>query len=138
MQNASTVGHPNGHALGLTRYRAVVLEVLRSSHNHPTAAEVFRKVRRRTPGVAYATIYNALNWLTRNGLVNELQFGDEASRYDPITRRHDHLICTRCGHLQDSFLELPNRCWSRAARRSGFRVQRYRLEIFGLCRSCSR
>jgi Fe2+ or Zn2+ uptake regulation protein len=53
----------------LTRYRKTVLQVLRSNHNHPTAAEVFRIVRRRRPGVAYATIYNALNWLERGGLI---------------------------------------------------------------------
>jgi Fe2+ or Zn2+ uptake regulation protein len=115
-----------------------VLEVLRSSHDHPTAAEVFRRVRRRRPGVACATIYNALNWLRENGLVAELKLGDEASRFDPITERHDHLVCTRCGKLVDSFVELPQSCWEEAGRRSGFRVERYRLELFGACSRCSR
>lgn len=122
----------------LTPYRAAVLEVLRGSYDHPTAAEIYRKVRRRRPGVAYATIYNALNWLTRNGMVVELKSGDEASRYDPITERHDHLVCTSCGALVDSRIELPRNIWSRAARRAGFRVEQYRLELYGLCPSCAR
>jgi len=122
----------------LTPYRAAVLDALRSSMNHPTAAEVYRQVRRRRPGVAYATIYNALGWLTRNGMVVELKSGDEASRYDPITERHDHLVCTSCGALVDSRIELPRKVWSRAARRAGFRVEQYRLELYGLCPRCAR
>ena len=121
----------------LTPYRSAVLDVLRSSLNHPTAAEVYRKVRRRRPGVAYATIYNALDWLTRNGMVAELKFGDEASRYDPITKRHDHLVCTSCGALVDSQVPLPRNIIRQAGRRHGFRVQHYRLELFGSCPSCA-
>ncbi len=121
----------------LTPYRAAVLETLRASHTHPTAAEIYRKVRRRRPGVAYATIYNALGWLTRNGLVAELKFGDEASRYDPITTRHDHLVCTGCGALLDYQVPLPRKIWSRAGRGHGFRVRQYRLELFGLCPDCT-
>jgi Fur family ferric uptake transcriptional regulator/Fur family peroxide stress response transcriptional regulator len=122
----------------LTPYRVAVLEVLRDDCDHPTAAEIYRKVRRRRPGVAYATIYNALNWLTRNGMVVELKSGDEASRYDPITERHDHLVCTSCGTLVDSCIELPHNIWTRAARRAGFRVEQYRLELYGLCPRCAR
>lgn len=120
----------------LTPYRAAVLKILRASHNHPTAAEVFRKVRRRSPNVSYATIYNALNWLTRNGLVAELQFGDAASRFDPIIKRHDHLVCTHCGALVDHVLNLPRKIWSHAGRQAGFRVDQYRLELFGVCPRC--
>ncbi len=123
-------------AARLTPYRRAVLETLRASHNHPTAAEIYRKVRRRRPGVAFATIYNALNCLTRHGLAAELKFGDGASRYDPIIRRHDHLVCTACGALVDYEISLSARLWSRAGRRHGFRVHRYRLELFGLCPHC--
>jgi len=121
----------------LTPYRAAVLEALNASLNHPTAAEIYHKVRRRRPGVAYATIYNALGWLTRNGMVVELKFGDAASRYDPITARHDHLVCTGCGALVDYEVPLPQRIWQRAGRRHGFRIHHYRLELFGFCPSCA-
>jgi Fur family peroxide stress response transcriptional regulator len=121
----------------LTSYRAAVLETLRSTNTHPTAAEIFRKVRRRRPGVSYATIYNSLDWLTRNGMASELKFGDAASRYDPIMSRHDHLVCTRCGALRDHEIALSPRVWSRAGRPQGFHVERYRMELYGLCSRCS-
>jgi Fur family peroxide stress response transcriptional regulator len=121
----------------LTPYRGAVLEMLRGSHTHPTAAEIYREVRRRRPGVAYATIYNALNWLTQNGMAAELKFGDGASRFDPIVERHDHLVCTRCGAIRDHEIPLPSRVWARAGRTHGFHVQNYRLELYGLCSRCA-
>ena len=121
----------------LTRYRKTVLQVLRSNHEHPTAAEVFRIVRRRRPGVAYATIYNALNWLERGGLIASLNFADEATRYDPIIERHDHFVCTRCGGLTDVELKLPSKIVMRAAKSARFRVERHRTELFGLCGECT-
>ena len=122
----------------LTQYRSVVLEMLRATENHPTAAEVFRIVRRRRPGVAYATIYNSLNWLERKGMIARVDFVDEAARYDPIVERHDHLICNQCGELKDVTLQLPPQLVGHAVRREGFRVERYRTELFGLCGTCVR
>ncbi len=121
----------------LTHYRKAVLEVLRATNTHPTAAEVFRTVRRRRPGVAYATIYNALNWLVQSGLISHITFADQAARYDANIKRHDHLICHRCGALRDITLRLSPSIWSRAGHRDGFHVERYRTELFGLCGRCA-
>src|ERR1700730_15874387 len=120
----------------LTRYRKVVLESLRSTESHPTAAEVYRLVRRRSPGVAYATIYNSLNWLEQKRFIRRIDFVEEAARYDPIVERHDHLVCDRCGALKDVWLKLPAQLLGRAARGEGFRVERHRTELFGLCGAC--
>ena len=122
----------------LTQYRSVVLEMLRAAKAHPTAAEVFRIVRKRRPGVAYATIYNSLNWLERKGMIARVDFADEAARYDPIVERHDHLICIQCGALRDVTIKLPSNLLGHAARGEGFRVERYRMELFGLCVKCTR
>ena len=122
----------------LTQYRTVVLEMLRGAKTHPTAAEVFRIVRKRRPGVAYATIYNSLNWLEQKGMIARVDFADEAARYDPIVERHDHLICDGCGALRDVTIKLPAGLLGHATRSAGFRVVRYRTELFGMCDRCVR
>lgn len=122
----------------LTQYRSVVLEMLRGAKSHPTAAEVFRIVRKRRPGVAYATIYNSLNWLEQQGMIARVDFADEAARYDPVVERHDHLICNQCGALRDVNIKLPAQLLGHTARGEDFRVERYRTELFGLCGKCVR
>ena len=88
--------------------------------------------------MAYATIYNSLNWLERKGMIARVDFADEAARYDPIVERHDHLICIQCGALRDVTIKLPSNLVGHAARGEGFRVERYRMELFGLCGKCTR
>ena len=128
-------------SLHLTPHRAVVLDVLRARRYHPTAAEIFRMARRRRPSISFATIYNSLNWLTSKGLIAELQFADRASRYDSVPEPHEHLVCTRCGALEDVELALPENFLNRSRhvgrRRFGFHLQSYRLEFLGLCSACS-
>ena len=59
--------------------------------------------------------------------------------HDTITvERHDHLICNGCGALQDVTIKLPAQLLGHAARGEGFRVERYRTELFGLCGRCLR
>ena len=120
----------------LTRYRKAVLELLRASNDHPTAAEIYRLVKRRRPGVAYATIYNSLNWLEHRGFIRRVDFVDHAARYDPLFERHDHLVCDRCGTLRDLWLKLSAQMLRHAARSEGFRSGRHRTEAFGLCGTC--
>src|SRR5260221_2875883 len=79
-----------------------VLDVLRASQHHPTALEVYESVRRARPRIGLATVYRALHQLTEQGLIKELEYGSDGSRYDAHIPRHDHAICTRCSGLLDT------------------------------------
>src|SRR5688500_20393199 len=90
-----------GRTYRQTTQRAVVLDVVKQSDEHLTAGEVFERVRRRDPKVAYGTVYRSLHLLVQHGLIQELTFADQAGRYDGRTDRHDHVHCLRCGLLAD-------------------------------------
>ena len=62
--------------LRLTPQRQAVLDVLRTSPDHPTAQDVFDRVRRTAPGIGAATVYRALNLLVEQGYALELALGD--------------------------------------------------------------
>jgi Fur family transcriptional regulator, peroxide stress response regulator len=69
--------------------------------------------------------------------VLELEFRDGSNRYDGVRpEAHPHLICTRCGKIED--LELPGLedLPRRVAEQSGYRINSYRCDLFGLCREC--
>ncbi len=74
-----------------TAQRAVILDEVRLADGHLTAGEIFERVRRRDPRIAYGTVYRALHLLAKHGLVQELTFADQASRYDKRVDRHDHV-----------------------------------------------
>ena len=109
-----------GYRFRNTTQRAEVLDEVRRSQGHLTAGEIFERVRRRDPRIAYGTVYRSLHLLAQHGLIQELTFADQASRYDGRVERHDHVHCLECGLLLD--VDVPVALIARhvAAEQSGF------------------
>lgn len=122
--------------LRLTPQRQAVLDVLRSSADHPTAQDVIDRVRRTAPGIGAATVYRTLNLLVEQGYALELALGDAAARYDANTSRHDHVVCVRCGAAADVDAPLPARIAQTVEAVSGFVVTGHDLRFRGLCPTC--
>jgi len=120
----------------LTPQREAVLQVIRGREDHPTANEIFEAARAILPAISYATVYNSLRYFRETGLVREINFGDSASRYDGITERHDHAICTHCGKLVDFDCNEAAELMRAAARKSRFKPERVYLTLMGLCPDC--
>ena len=125
-----------GVARALTPQRRVVLQVIQESDNHLTANEIFEDARRLRPSISFATVYNSLRYLKDAGLIHEISFGNGASRYDRMTDRHDHAICTSCGKLVDFDLTATAELLRAAARKSKFKPESIHLTLRGLCPDC--
>jgi Fur family transcriptional regulator, peroxide stress response regulator len=123
--------------LGLTKQREVVLQVIRDEPEHLTANEVFDKAKQLLPGISFATVYNSLRYLKDAGHIAEISFGNGASRFDSMTSRHDHAICTKCGKLVDMELDLPAELVSLAAEFSRFKPESLELMLRGVCPDCN-
>jgi Fe2+ or Zn2+ uptake regulation protein len=124
--------------LGLTRQREVVLQVIRDAREHLTANEVFSAAKGLLPSISFATVYNSLRFLKDAGHIAEIQFGNGASRFDRMTHRHDHAICTRCGKLVDIEMEHPEELLKKAARYSKFKPESLEFTLRGVCPECNK
>jgi Fe2+ or Zn2+ uptake regulation protein len=122
--------------LGLTRQREVVLRVIREAEGHLTATEVFVDARVLLPSISFATVYNSLRFLKEAGHIAEIRFGNGASRFDRMTSRHDHAICTKCGALVDIEMEHPPELVNTAAAYSKFRPESLEFTLRGVCPDC--
>lgn len=123
--------------LGLTKQREVVLQVIRDAHEHLTANEVFVNAKQLLPSISFATVYNSLRYLKEAGHIAEIQFGNGASRFDRMTSRHDHAICTKCGRLVDIEMEHPQELMDMAASFSSFKPESLEFTLRGLCPDCA-
>lgn len=124
--------------LGLTKQRAAILQVIREADEHLTANGVFENARQILPGISFATVYNSLRYLKEAGHIAEISFGNGASRFDAITSRHDHAICTKCGKLVDMEIELPPEIVKLATSFSKFKLESIELTLRGLCPECDK
>jgi Fe2+ or Zn2+ uptake regulation protein len=123
----------------LTPRRQAVLDVLVAAHDHPTAAQVFQRVRTRQPGIGPATVYRTLGLLVTGGQARLLALGEGASaRYDGNLDRHDHVVCTECGAATDVDAPLPDETVAQLAARTGYDLVDYDLQFRGRCPACQR
>ena len=128
----------NTKELGLTKQREVVLRVIRDAHGHLTANEVFGAAKGLLPTISFATVYNSLRYLKDAGHIAEISFGNGASRYDRMTHRHDHAICTESGKLVDIEMKVPVSILKEAAERSKFKPESLEFTLRGVCPDCAR
>jgi Fur family transcriptional regulator, peroxide stress response regulator len=123
--------------LRLTRPRRLILDVVRATDAHPTAALVYRRVRRRLPRVSLATVYRNLRMLATEGFLAE-RADTGGKRFDGNTGPHDHFTCLVCGRIYDVPAGTGPEGRRRVAARTGFEVLDHRTEYYGRCGACRR
>ncbi|WP_425437258.1 peroxide-responsive transcriptional repressor PerR [Melghirimyces profundicolus] len=120
----------------MTPQRYAILEFLLTSMGHPTADEIYRALEDKFPNMSVATVYNNLRVFKEAGLVRELTYGDASSRFDANMEEHYHIICRECGRIVDFDYPSLVDVEKEAARKTGFRVENHRMEIYGVCAEC--
>ncbi len=89
-----------------TRQREQVFQVLLNRRDHPTADEVYARTRMEMPTISLATVYNCLETLVECGLVRQVNWEREPSRYCPNLAPHAHFHCVETGRVYD--IDLPS------------------------------
>lgn len=87
--------------LRMTRQRQEVYRTLMQERNHPTANDVFMRVKDRLPNISLATVYNCLEALVQHGIIRQVNFDRESSRYCPNLSEHGHFHDETSGVIHD-------------------------------------
>jgi Fe2+ or Zn2+ uptake regulation protein len=119
-----------------TRQRELILQVVRSTMDHPTADWVYRQARRHLPHISLGTVYRNLKRLAESGTIREIHSGGHPARFDGNTGRHYHIRCLGCGRVNDLPMSVDVRFEEEAGRAMNYRVLGHQLEVQGLCALC--
>lgn len=87
--------------LKLTPQRMAIVRELAADPTHPTAQELYERLRPSLPTMSFATVYNTLDALASAGLCAAMSLVPGASRFDPNMAAHHHAVCDRCGLVRD-------------------------------------
>jgi Fe2+ or Zn2+ uptake regulation protein len=123
------------NGLKLTRQRLAVIDIIAGEKSHPTATAVFAKARKKVPQISLSTVYYILDVMKRAGLIKELEFDDQDSRYEGDISDHLNLVCKECRSIKDFKAPLPVPPED-VENSTGFRVDGMRFEYYGYCRKC--
>lgn len=120
-----------------TMPRRVIAGLIADQDGHFTASELEAAARDRRVGLSRATLFRALDLMTELGIVERLDLPSGEHAYVPCARaHHHHVVCARCGRAADVEDCGVTDAVAEIARRSGYRIDSHRLELFGLCRHC--
>ncbi len=124
--------------LKVTRQRRAVLKAFLDCKDHVSAEELYRAVSQNEPKIGLATVYRTLALLTQSGLAAELDFGDGQKRYEQNfqNHHHDHMICTKCGHIIEFNHPLIEKFQEEVAKNHKFTITHHKLDMFGICSGC--
>ncbi|MBE3578115.1 MAG: transcriptional repressor [Limnochordales bacterium] len=125
----------------LTPQRQLVLQVLaREGDSHLSAEEIYLLARREMPEIGLATVYRTLELFAELGVISRLEVGAGQARYElnrqPDLHYHHHLICRKCGRIEEFREDLLEELERRVEEETGFSITDHNLRFFGLCRSC--
>jgi Fur family transcriptional regulator, ferric uptake regulator len=122
-----------------TKQRDVILDELVKLRTHPSADELYGRVKKRLPRISLGTVYRNLEVLSREGVIARLETAGSQKRFDADTGDHQHIRCVGCGRIEDLASGADRaRCDARVARGTGYRVLGRRVEYLGVCPACGK
>jgi Fur family peroxide stress response transcriptional regulator len=122
--------------LRLTPQRVELVRLIAASEGHPSAAQLYARMKHRFPTMSHATVYKTLSLLKEMDQVLEIDLRDDSHYDGNRPRPHPHLICTQCGRITDGELHLSDSTIRRLEEASGYRIVRPQLTFYGLCPGC--
>jgi Fur family transcriptional regulator, ferric uptake regulator len=124
----------------LTRQRQVLLDLIDKSGQHLDAETLYNLARARDPKLNRVTVYRTLKMLKQSGLVDELDLlhkdGDQHYYETRLKREHAHIICLRCGKVEEYFGEPLAKLRKEVEEMLGFQILLARTEVGGYCSHC--
>lgn len=122
----------------VTPQRVAVFRAVVQDLSHPTPDAVHRRILARTGPMSAATVYRTLEFLVGAGLLRRVSTPESVSRFDANLTPHQHLICRRCGRMQDwneaslHRVRLPRLAFPE------FQAEVLDIRIVGICARCGR
>ncbi|MGB0744166.1 MAG: Fur family transcriptional regulator [Opitutales bacterium] len=119
-----------------TKQREHIFSVLLEKLDHPTADEVYARARSEMSTISLATVYNCLETLSASGLIKQVNFEREPTRYCPNLTSHAHFYCKESGEIED--ISLPEEIIDqlKACLPKGHTAHRIDIAFDGKCGEC--
>ncbi len=140
MPGQTTKGSLQMRGVRMTRQRQILLDLIDKSGKHLDAESLFHLAREKDPKLNRVTVYRTLKMLKMEGLVDELDLlhhgGDQHYYETRMKREHAHVVCLRCGKIEEYFGEPLAIIRKQVIDTFGFEILLVRTEIGGYCPNC--
>lgn len=124
--------------LKITLPRVKILKLFEDSQKrHLSADEIYTLLNDGDEEIAMATVYRVLSQFEAAGLIIRHHFEGDHSVFELNEgEHHDHLVCIKCGSVEEFLDDLIENRQKAVAHQAGFHMTDHSLNIYGLCREC--
>lgn len=121
----------------VTAPRREVARLVADRSGHFSAADLVEAARARRLAIGRATIFRTLEVLAELDLVERIDLPTGEHAYVACEpSHHHHVVCSGCGRNEDIDDAGLRTVVRDIARRTGYRIDDHRLELFGRCADC--
>jgi Fur family transcriptional regulator, peroxide stress response regulator len=122
----------------LTPQRVELVRLIAASEGHPSAAQLFAKIKTQFPTMSHATVYKTLALLKDMNQVLEIDLRDDSHYDGNRPQPHPHLICIKCNKIIDGEVSLDQESIRTLEKVSGYMILRLQISLYGLCPDCKK
>ena len=123
-------------AFRLTPQRVELVRLIAAGEGHPSASQLYEKIKDRFPTMSPATVYKTLALLKEINQVLEIDLRDDSHYDGNRPEPHPHLICTKCNRIADGELHVTPDMIRQMENASGYQILRQQVMFYGLCPAC--
>ena len=123
--------------LRVTSQRLLIDRALRDHGGHLSADQVHELVEPVLPGVTQQTVYSTLALLADLGVAQRVSAPGASTRFEARTGDHHHMVCERCGAIEDLRVRATVSRVVAASRERGFVPASASVTVLGVCADCS-
>lgn len=122
-----------------SRRRAAILKAFSPGGGHLTIDELYERARKIDPKVGYTTVWRTMKLLESRGMAASRKFHDGQTRYEyaGTQKHHDHLICVKCGTVEEFVNPKIEEIQKRIASSHKFKMTAHKMELYGYCKKCA-
>jgi len=118
----------------VTPQRLSIVEEL-SGRVHMSVDELYEAIKLKFPSISLATVYKNINAMLEKDFILEVKIPNQKSKYELAKESHSHVMCEKCGKVEDIILDLGSIA-EKAANLTEYRINNDALVLSGICPSC--
>ena len=126
--------------LKITLPRRKILEIMeKTKQHHMSAEDIYRILLESGEEIGLATVYRVLTQFEEAGLVVRRHFEGGQSVFElDLGEHHDHLVCVKCGRVEEFVDEVIEKRQEEIAKQAGYTITDHSLNIYGICPACKK
>ena len=127
-----------GGNLKVTPQRTAIYQELIGDYSHPSADDVYRRIRKKFPNISFDTVNRTLLSFVDIGIVKVVENYTRQKRFDSVVESHHHLCCIKCNTIIDFHSKVYDDLKIPSSIKNKYKVIGKRVVLEAVCDKCSR